>query len=222
MGLLFGLREPHVAQVIYLQDYLRTFKNICLIVSHDRGFLNNVCTDVVLLNGKKLTYYKASAESVSPAPALPRLGGEICLGCRVPGSLCWQEPQNTSIALSSRLEANGKASCSLAARLGYLTFFCVVRSWLQPGGLRDIREHSERDSSCATASIRCAAEGDFTHLGVHQQARRAAQDRGAKGECLKSMLSPPNSYIGFLSAGTWLWVKNGYPKWFALVNGNRL
>jgi len=49
--------------VIYLQDYLRTFKNICLIVSHDRGFLNNVCTDVVLLNGKKLTYYKGDYET---------------------------------------------------------------------------------------------------------------------------------------------------------------
>lgn len=45
--------------MIYLQDYLQSFKNTCLIVSHDRGFLNNVCSDIILLNGRKLTYYKA-------------------------------------------------------------------------------------------------------------------------------------------------------------------
>jgi len=49
--------------VIYLQDYLQSFKNTCLIVSHDRGFLNTVCTDIMLLNGKKLTYYKGDYET---------------------------------------------------------------------------------------------------------------------------------------------------------------
>ena len=48
-----------MTEVIYLQDYLQSFKNTCLIVSHDRGFLNTVCTDIMLLNGRKLTYYKA-------------------------------------------------------------------------------------------------------------------------------------------------------------------
>ena len=47
-----------LAQVLYLQDYLLSCKNTCLIVSHDRGFLNAVCSDIVLLNGKKLAYYK--------------------------------------------------------------------------------------------------------------------------------------------------------------------
>jgi len=49
--------------VLYLEEYLSSFKNTCIIVSHDRGFLNNVCTDVVLLNGKKLTYYKGNYDN---------------------------------------------------------------------------------------------------------------------------------------------------------------
>eukprot|EP00931_Biecheleriopsis_adriatica_P072817 TRINITY_DN47214_c0_g1_i1.p1 TRINITY_DN47214_c0_g1~~TRINITY_DN47214_c0_g1_i1.p1 ORF type:complete len:1270 (+),score=311.68 TRINITY_DN47214_c0_g1_i1:36-3845(+) len=49
--------------VLYLQEYLLSFKNTCLTVSHDRGFLNTVCTDIVLLNGKKLTYYKGDYDT---------------------------------------------------------------------------------------------------------------------------------------------------------------
>jgi len=49
--------------VIYLEEYLKTFKNKIIIVSHDRGFLNNVCTDIVLLNGRKLAYYKGDYDT---------------------------------------------------------------------------------------------------------------------------------------------------------------
>jgi ATP-binding cassette subfamily F protein 3 len=56
------MRLHGFTEVIYLQDYLQSFKNTCLIVSHDRGFLNTVCTDIILLNGRKLTYYKAASE----------------------------------------------------------------------------------------------------------------------------------------------------------------
>merc|ERR1711957_934439 len=41
--------------VIYLEEYLQSFKNTAIVVSHDRGFLNNAITDIVWLNGKKLT-----------------------------------------------------------------------------------------------------------------------------------------------------------------------
>lgn len=44
--------------VLWLEDYLLTYKKTLLIVSHDRVFLNNVITDVVLLKDKTLTYYK--------------------------------------------------------------------------------------------------------------------------------------------------------------------
>merc|ERR1712194_590274 len=46
--------------VLYLEEYLASFANTTIIVSHDRGFLNNVCSDIVLLNGKKLAYYKGN------------------------------------------------------------------------------------------------------------------------------------------------------------------
>jgi len=49
--------------VLYLEEYLRSFKNMTLIVSHDRGFLNNVCTDIVLLHGRKLAYYKGDYDT---------------------------------------------------------------------------------------------------------------------------------------------------------------
>eukprot|EP00438_Fugacium_kawagutii_P016810 Skav203769 [mRNA] locus=scaffold206:146673:152798:+ [translate_table: standard] len=58
-----GLISCGWCMVIYLQDYLQSFKNTCLIVSHDRGFLNTVCTDIILLNGRKLTYYKGDYET---------------------------------------------------------------------------------------------------------------------------------------------------------------
>lgn len=49
--------------VMYLEDYLQSFKNTCIIVSHDRGFLNNVVTEIVWLNGKRLSYYKGDYET---------------------------------------------------------------------------------------------------------------------------------------------------------------
>jgi len=49
--------------VLYLEEYLQSFSNTCLVVSHDRGFLNNICTDIVLLKGKKLAYYKGNYDA---------------------------------------------------------------------------------------------------------------------------------------------------------------
>lgn len=59
--------------VLYLEDYLKSFKNTCLVVSHDRGFLNNTCTDIVLLNGKKLTYYKGDYDTYLSTVSQTRL-----------------------------------------------------------------------------------------------------------------------------------------------------
>jgi ATP-binding cassette, subfamily F, member 1 len=46
--------------VIWLYDYLSTWKNTLLIVSHDQDFLDNVCTDMIDLDQKKLFYYKGN------------------------------------------------------------------------------------------------------------------------------------------------------------------
>jgi ATPase subunit of ABC transporter with duplicated ATPase domains len=59
--------------VMYLEEYLASFKNTCIIVSHDRGFLNNVVTDIVWLNGKKLSYQRGDYEQFRSTMAETRL-----------------------------------------------------------------------------------------------------------------------------------------------------
>jgi ABC-type multidrug transport system ATPase subunit len=44
--------------VLWLQDYLKTYRNTIVIVSHDRTFLNEVVTDIVFFASKKLAYYR--------------------------------------------------------------------------------------------------------------------------------------------------------------------
>ncbi len=50
-----------VANVKWLEDYLNEHDEITsLIVSHDSGFLDNVCTDIIHYENKKLAYYKGN------------------------------------------------------------------------------------------------------------------------------------------------------------------
>ncbi|RPB27526.1 hypothetical protein L211DRAFT_865687 [Terfezia boudieri ATCC MYA-4762] len=50
-----------VTNVRWLQDYLRTHTDITsLIVSHDSGFLDEVCTDIIHYENKKLVHYKGN------------------------------------------------------------------------------------------------------------------------------------------------------------------
>lgn len=50
-----------VANVKWLEDYLVTHLEITsLIVSHDSGFLDTVCTDIIHYENKKLAYYKGN------------------------------------------------------------------------------------------------------------------------------------------------------------------
>ncbi len=46
--------------VLWLESYLVEYKHTVVVVSHDRGFLNEVCTDIIEFNKKKLTYYKGN------------------------------------------------------------------------------------------------------------------------------------------------------------------
>ena len=41
-----------VAAVIWLESYLQEWTKILIVVSHARGFLNNVCTDILHLYNK--------------------------------------------------------------------------------------------------------------------------------------------------------------------------
>ncbi|KAK8864159.1 hypothetical protein IAR55_001405 [Kwoniella newhampshirensis] len=50
-----------VQTVAWLEDYVCNLKDItCMVVSHDSGFLDNVCTDIIHYEEKKLVYYKGN------------------------------------------------------------------------------------------------------------------------------------------------------------------
>lgn len=46
--------------VIWLDNYLCSWKKTLLIVSHDQSFLDNVCTDIIHLDQQKLFYYRGN------------------------------------------------------------------------------------------------------------------------------------------------------------------
>ncbi|XP_074975624.1 ATP-binding cassette sub-family F member 1 isoform X4 [Caretta caretta] len=46
--------------VIWLNNYLQMWKKTLLIVSHDQGFLDDVCTDIIHLDMQKLFYYRGN------------------------------------------------------------------------------------------------------------------------------------------------------------------
>ena len=46
--------------VIWLDNYLCAWKKTLLVVSHDAGFLDNICTDIIHLDQRKLHYYKGN------------------------------------------------------------------------------------------------------------------------------------------------------------------
>ncbi|XP_065067787.1 ATP-binding cassette sub-family F member 1-like [Rhopilema esculentum] len=49
--------------VIWLDNYLQSWKNTLLVVSHDQHFLDNVCTDIIHLDDQQLFYYKGNYSS---------------------------------------------------------------------------------------------------------------------------------------------------------------
>jgi len=42
---------------VWLEDYLSKYDRILVLISHSQDFLNGVCTNIIHLNQKKLTYY---------------------------------------------------------------------------------------------------------------------------------------------------------------------
>jgi len=49
--------------VLWLESYLQLYRHTLVVVSHDRGFLNEVCTDVIEFKNLKLTYYKGNYDT---------------------------------------------------------------------------------------------------------------------------------------------------------------
>ena len=48
---------------IWLEHYLQDYPHTVIIVSHDRGFLNEVCTDTIEFKHKKLVYYRGNFDT---------------------------------------------------------------------------------------------------------------------------------------------------------------
>ncbi|SOV23294.1 protein GCN20 [Plasmodium sp. DRC-Itaito] len=44
----------------FLIDYIKKLNKTCIIVSHDRDFLNEVCTDIIHFHNHQLTYYSGN------------------------------------------------------------------------------------------------------------------------------------------------------------------
>lgn len=46
--------------MLWLQHYLQSYRHTVLLVSHDRAFLDEVCTDIILFKSQKLTYFRGN------------------------------------------------------------------------------------------------------------------------------------------------------------------
>lgn len=65
---LLLLDEPNnhldINSIIWLTDYLKnSWKNSLVVVSHDKNFINEISTDIIHLENKKLSYYQGSYHS---------------------------------------------------------------------------------------------------------------------------------------------------------------
>jgi ATP-binding cassette subfamily F protein 2 len=64
---LLLLDEPSnhldIEAVVWLEEYLKHFEGILLVISHAQDFLNNVCTNIIRLHQKKLMYYKGNYDT---------------------------------------------------------------------------------------------------------------------------------------------------------------
>jgi ATP-binding cassette, subfamily F, member 3 len=49
--------------VLWLEQYLQEYPHTLVVVSHDRGFLNSVCTDIMEFKRKRLTYYRGNFDT---------------------------------------------------------------------------------------------------------------------------------------------------------------
>lgn len=54
---------------VWLEEYLKTYNKILLLVSHSQDFLNGVCTNIMHLQSKKLTYYTGNFDTYVKARA---------------------------------------------------------------------------------------------------------------------------------------------------------
>ncbi|KAI8981056.1 P-loop containing nucleoside triphosphate hydrolase protein [Pilobolus umbonatus] len=54
-----------IPAIVWLENYLKTWPNTLLVVSHDREFLDEVATDILYMHSEKLDYYKGNFSNFS-------------------------------------------------------------------------------------------------------------------------------------------------------------
>ena len=54
---------------VWIEEHMKKFKRILLMVSHSQDFLNGVCTNIIHMHQKKLRYYSGRC-------AVVRCGGD--------------------------------------------------------------------------------------------------------------------------------------------------
>ena len=126
-----------VANVKWLEDYLVTHTDITsLIVSHDSGFLDTVCTDIIHYENKKLIYYKGNlSEFVKVKPEgksyYTLTDSNVKMAFPPPGILTGVKSNTRSVARMSNVTftypgaskpslANVSCSLSLSSRVAVL------------------------------------------------------------------------------------------------------
>ncbi|HAD49546.1 MAG TPA: ABC transporter ATP-binding protein, partial [Idiomarina sp.] len=61
---LLLLDEPtnhlDVDAIFWLEDYLRQFDGTLILISHDRDFLDSVCTDILHIEHQRITQYRGN------------------------------------------------------------------------------------------------------------------------------------------------------------------
>lgn len=48
---------------VWLEEELKTYKRILVIISHSQDFLNGICTNIIHVNKKQLKYYGGNYEA---------------------------------------------------------------------------------------------------------------------------------------------------------------
>jgi ATP-binding cassette subfamily F protein 2 len=54
---------------VWLEEYLKTYNKILVLVSHSQDFMNGVCTNIIHLKDRKLTYYTGNYDTYVQARA---------------------------------------------------------------------------------------------------------------------------------------------------------
>jgi ATPase subunit of ABC transporter with duplicated ATPase domains len=98
-----------VASILWLEDFLAGFKNTVIVVSHDRHFLNHVCTHIADIDFRKITLYTGNFDFWQQA-------SELNLKQQREANRKAEDKANELKAFIARFSANASKSRQATAR----------------------------------------------------------------------------------------------------------